>query len=268
MKKSTKRKLGTGLMVTAGVLLLAGTVALGVKTKGFTDWKWAGNMTKLGEVVERFEATGISEGNLILESTKSELLYTVSSGVSASDGAMVEDEFILGAEESENNDSAITANVSADAFTNSQLAGATNNVVYNNNYYFSSIEGVFNIDSVITDEKDDDSTLLKVKYFDVIRINFTQDVGHQIMAWTSYSEDEETKYIGQQSYKEESKLNSHIDLKVLQPTKALRNPSCAFHFYEFGLNGEQDTRMNIDSIELVKTSVGHAKEYRYVSFGL
>lgn len=270
MKKSTKRKLGTGLMVTAGVLLLAGTVALGVKTKGFTDWKWAGNMTKLGTVVEHFEITGLSElMSFSGESTKSKLDYECTIGT-VSNGTYEDEIFTLGAEVS---DQAVYPSDIDDVFlskgwTNSQKQAFLNNVMYDEESYGANLGFVINIDDVITEAKDEDDTLLKVPYFDVVRINFVQEVGHQIVA-ESYFEnaDEELEAISQLSYVEKSLLNEKVDLNVKQPAKGARQTvtNCAFSTY--GLHGEKDTRAIIESIELVKTSVGHYNDYRYISFG-
>ena len=271
MKKSTKQKLVTGLVATASVLLIAGTVALGIKTKGFQDWKWAGDVTKTGTVVERFEITAKSElAALTAETTKSETLYETSAFGVVSDGLMGEEKFVLGAEESAismgKND--FISYAQELEFKNSIITNAWDRVNFEDVAYYSRLQIQMTIDNVITDAKDDDSTLLKLPYFDVVRINFNQDVAHYMIGATVDPNAEEEAVKSKSAGVEKSLLNAHMDLSVIQPTKKVANPSMSLEMESYGLSGERDTRLTIDSIEFVKTSLGHAKEYRYVSFSI
>jgi len=271
MKKRKSSKKPAIIGASIGAVIIAGFAALAVASKGFTAWKPITDAVKGGTVVETLTANALSSGTVTFANEDADVVasFAMSHGIYAipEGAAATADEILTLGDES--TASLTKTALETDLKTNLKMSNAKvesieGDVLALDLGKVSTLQSYFSIDWVVEENEEPGVGQVKVGYFDTVRINYKLSGSRYLIS--SCSDDEAS--LDSVSYEAEKEINTVTsdwrDISLLEYDETLGNLASWISLRDYSLDGANDNKMEIESIELVCKASTHA-DYVFLS---
>lgn len=260
MSKS-KPSTGKGKKIVISLLAVAilGGVAVGttaILTKGFTQWGIAEKAVKGGYTVDKFTVDSLKDGTLKLANSEGVKLEATFEGSINEKEALILGDKKEAASQSKEDLRTMLQSYGTEPGDVESIESMT---VALNVAKFSKMS--LSLD-VQYDEEKSAKTDLKLPYFDAIRVNYKIDGGRMIYVG-------KTDGSSQKDYSFTKRTNTvtslYENISLFSLEKESTMSSNIIDFYSFSLEASKENDIEIQSIELVRTTTKNADKFCYVT---
>lgn len=241
------------LLATFGILgVAAGATA--IATKGFTQWGFAEKAVKGGYTVDKFTVESLSGTTLKIVNNDGKKL------TGSFQGAIEEEKLILGDKEAAVTPKTTLESVLATYGTEpkdvEKIEGMT---VAMDVVKYSKMSLKLDVEYK---EESAQQGAVKLPYFDAIRINYKIPASRLILTGNTAGDSKKSLAYEKRTNTVTS-LHEKVDLFALD--KEATSSSNLIDFYTFSLDAAKDNTIEIQSIELLRTTNDHAEDFCWVT---
>ena len=248
------KKVAIVLLATFGILgVAAGATA--IATKGFTQWGVAEKVVKGGYAVDKFTVDSLTGSTLrLVNSDDVKLSGTIEGSIDEKEALILGD--TEAAATSKATLETLLHTYNAEPKDIEKIEGMT---VAMDLVKYSKLSLTLNVEYK---EASASSGAIKLPYFDAIRVNYK--IPGSRMTLIGKSDGDSKKSLSYQK-RTNTVTSLYENEKLFELEKEATKTENIIDFYSFSLDASKDNTMEIQSIELVRTTTSHADDFCWVT---